>query len=279
MNVSDHHFDGTNHKWLIGSIIIYMILVFNFLQPFEISIDYMQWPFHVVIPYHLVLSTYGLAAGLAIYLALKWFKPVFFNRLSNKDSKTMLLWFLMLVFWVSVVSWIHSILLYHLVSGKMYMHVPQRGFLQLVPKFMAIYSIWGLFFWVNWLLVKRAQKLTDKPITIALYSENQSDRFRINPAKLICLKTCDNYLEVYYLDEKNQLKNRMIRSSLKKAEEQLNQPQFIRSHQSFLVNKDYLKGLKKNPSGHQLEVAYIDFDVQVTKKNIKTIKSILSESP
>lgn len=279
MNQKSNKLESKNHKWLIGSITIYMILVFNFLEPFEINIEHGKWPYHILIPYHLVLTSFGIIAGLTVFVALKWLQPIFFKHFSPDNSKTMFVWFFLLVVLVSVVNWLYIVLLHHTISGWNHMYVPERRFFQMTAKFLSIYSIWGLFFWINWLMIKRSQKVIPTMESIALFSENQSDRFRVDPAKLICLKTCDNYLEVYYLDEQDKLQNRMIRSSLKKAEEQLNQPQFIRSHQSFLVNKNYLKGLKKSANGHQLEVAYIDFDVHVTKKNIKTIKSILTESP
>ncbi|MFK8012369.1 MAG: LytTR family transcriptional regulator DNA-binding domain-containing protein [Marinicellaceae bacterium] len=93
--------------------------------------------------------------------------------------------------------------------------------------------------------------------------------------QLVCFKTCDNYLEVYYLDEANVLKNRMIRSSMKKIESQLNASQFYRCHQSYLVNLAYVKGLKKVKNTHFLEMAYVNFDVSISRKNLKNIKTFL----
>ncbi len=93
--------------------------------------------------------------------------------------------------------------------------------------------------------------------------------------QVVCLKTCDNYLEVYYLDESEALRNRMIRSSMKKMTEQLEGDHFYRCHQSYLVNLAYVKGLKKVKNSHFLEMAYIDFDVSISRKNLKQVKSYL----
>nr|WP_255590079.1 LytTR family DNA-binding domain-containing protein [Marinicella sp. NBU2979] len=106
-----------------------------------------------------------------------------------------------------------------------------------------------------------------------LPSDNQADGFKVKPANLVCLKTSDNYLEVYYLNDQAELQNRMIRSSMKKMEQNLNTEMFYRPHQSYLVNLSYIQGLKKVQNNHFLEMAYLDFDVAISRKNVKHIKA------
>jgi DNA-binding LytR/AlgR family response regulator len=110
---------------------------------------------------------------------------------------------------------------------------------------------------------------------IFLYSENQSDGFKVKPKQIVCFKTSDNYLEVYYLNESNELQNRMIRSSMKKMEDNLDAENFYRSHQSYMVNVAYIKGLKKVKNNHFLKMSYLDFYVSISRKNVKKIKSYL----
>jgi DNA-binding LytR/AlgR family response regulator len=160
------------------------------------------------------------------------------------------------------------------------MYVPIRSFTELMPMFLAIYIIWGLISWALIFMLQRSKSLVLMELeaqedAILLYSENQSDGFKVKPKQIVCFKTSDNYLEVYYLNENNDLQNRMIRSSMKKMEQNLDTEKFYRSHQSYMVNVAYIKGMKKVKNNHFLEMFYLDFYVSISRKNVKNIKSYL----
>ena len=261
------------NRWLILSVALYIILVLNLFVPFGITIN----GFFLV--YHLIVCSYGLVSALTLIFML-FLLARFSVGLQSSSPLVLLGWLLLLVCSVSLSNWFYSQLLHYTISGWHNMYVPVRGFKELMPQFLIIYSLWGM---ISWALIRMLQITTDKHQTalkkldqsIKLYSENQSDGFKVKPQQIVCFKTSDNYLEVYYLNEDNELQNRMIRSSMKKMEDNLNADDFYRSHQSYLINLTHIKGLKKVKNNHYLEMSYLDFDVSISRNNVKNIRSFL----
>ncbi len=263
----------TINRWLVISVAIYIILVLNLFEPFGITIN------GFILVYHLILSTYGMVSALTLGLTL--FLLTRFSVVLHSSAPMALLgWLMLLVLLVSFSNWLYSQLLHYTISGWHNMYVPIRSFKELMPQFLVLYSLWGM---VSWVLIRMLQQSTENhesvlkkfDESIKLYSENQSDVFKVKPQHIVCFKTSDNYLEVYYVNEDNQLQNRMIRSSMKKMVDSLNADDFYRAHQSFLVNIAHIKGLKKVKNNHFLEMSYLDFDVSIARKNVKNIRSFI----
>lgn len=269
------YFDDTKVRdWLIGSAAIYIVLVFNLLEPFGINIQ------SFVLVYHLALSSYGIVSALTLVFILKWLWPYLANKWPEIRTVRPSLFLTLIVVMLSLSNWLYSQLLHHTISGWHNMYVPIRSFSQLMPQFLSIYALWGLVCWGNYrfFFVKQVSVVAaHEACAVTLYSDNQSDHFRVDLKKLVCCQTCDNYIQIYYLNEQSELKKRMLRLSMKKLEAQLQTyQQFFRSHQSFFVNLTFVKGLKKVQANQYLEVAYIDFDVAISKKNVKDVKSLLA---
>ncbi len=263
------------NRWLVISVGVFIIVVFNFLEPFGITLMGFR------LEYHLLLSTYGVVSSLTVVLILVALYKIYPEHNFSQKQSTLILWLVILIVTVSFSNWLYSQLLHHTISGWRHMYVPTRSFTELMPQLLALYGVWGLICWVNLYFIYQPGKLA-KELDVAaddlltLYSENQSDSFKVRPAQVVCFKTCDNYLQVFYLDENMQLRDRMIRSSMKKMQAQLSSERFYRSHQSFLINLAHVKGLIKNKNNHFLEMAYLGFDVAVSRKNVKQVKSYLT---
>lgn len=256
-------------RWLIISVGVYMVLVLNLFEPFGIRTQ-------VFIPaLHLMLSSYGLVSALAVWLWLRCCPDRWSLTVVASKPWSLVTWVVALVCWVSFSNWAYSQLLHHTISGWHHMSVPIRSFRELMPQFLSLYALWGMACvgFIHLLVKQRPATGTDGGEMVLLPSDNQSDGFKVKPAHLVCLKTSDNYLDVYYLNEQAELQHRMIRSSMKKMAQQLNTELFYRSHQSYLVNLAYVKGLKKLQNKHFLEMAYLDFDVAISRKNVKHIKA------
>jgi DNA-binding LytR/AlgR family response regulator len=181
-----------------------------------------------------------------------------------------------------VANWLYALLIDFIFNGWQGIHMPMRGFMQIVPKFLSIYFVWalicgtsGIFFQsIKNQTVQTSKQELDKKIT--LYSENQSDNFRIRQEDIICFKTCDNYLQLYYLNHEGHIQNRLIRSSMKRMMVQLDSKAFFRCHQSYLVNKSHIQGLNKIKNQTFLELSHLDFDVSIARDNVKHVKSLLA---
>lgn len=275
----DHGSRININKWLAVSVAVYIFWVFNFLEPFGISVI----GFNLI--YHSMLSSYALVSGVTVGLLLFVLKHKFQLDVSVGNSWWVAASVLMLVFLVSFTNWLYSLFLHKTISGWHDMYVPVYQFSDLMPQFLAVYAVWGFICLAFILLVKKlkvqpneqSNKQSEKDTLITLYSENQSDGFKVKPAQIVCFKTSDNYLEVFYLNESDVLQNRMIRSSMKKMEGHVSSDDFIRTHQSFLVNQSHIKGLKKIKNSHFLEMAYLNFDVSVSRNNVKHIKVFLQK--
>jgi hypothetical protein len=261
-------------KWLIWSIFLYSSLVFNFLEPFEISTN------SFIPAYHLVLTCHAVISLLVVYLLESYVQPLLKKRIGQWNLWVSLFWYGFMVFVISVSNWLFILLIHYTISGWHGIQVPNRGFMYIVPKFLSIYFVWAIlsamscfFLFSRKIENSHSEKLDQK---VTLLSENQSDNFRIAEKNIICFKTCDNYLELFYLNEDKQLMNRLIRSSMKRMMVQLNSQNFYRCHQSFLINKAHIKGLIRIKNQSFIELAYLDFNVNVSRGNVKQIKTLLA---
>jgi hypothetical protein len=274
INELEWHHNPTITRWLVGSVGVYIILVLNLLEPFGITIHSDN------LIYHWILSSYGIISSLTVYLWLSLIQPRVKLSTNRSPQFEIIAGLAILVFVVSFSNWLYSQLLHYTISGWRNMYVPIRGFTELMPQFMALYSLWALLSWSHIYLMRSMEKQplddgTRAEQSVTLYSDNQGDSFKVKQFQVVCLKTCDNYLEVYYLNESNELQNRLIRSSMKKMQQCLDADHFYRSHQSYMVNLAYVKGLKKLRNNYFLEMSYLDFDVSIAKKHVKNMKSYL----
>ncbi|BDX06337.1 LytTR family DNA-binding domain-containing protein [Planctobacterium marinum] len=264
-------------KWLSLSSAFYIIVVLNFFEPFAIKLQ----GFNPV--YHLTLSTYGLVTGAVTWMLLSFVFPFCWRHLGQKVFGCQVFWWGMLVLLLSISNWAYSLLFHYTLSGWQNMYVPLRGFFELMPQFFVMFAAWGVLSWGNVILLQRHKPIQPPEKStqfLSLYSENQSDRFRIEAKAIICFQTCDNYLQLYYLNESGSLSKRLIRSSMKKmvAQLALYNVEFFRCHQSYLVNPDYIKGVHKSPQQATLEVAWLDFPVLLSRKNMKASLAMLAQS-
>ena len=73
---------------------------------------------------------------------------------------------------------------------------------------------------------------------ITLKGENKHDVLKIKQTDLVCISNAQNYVEVYYIDN-DQLKTKLLRSSLKQMETDIDF--LIRIHRSHLINPSHFK--------------------------------------
>ena len=128
--------------------------------------------------------------------------------------------------------------------------------------------------------LKTAQLLNNKLASIKqkkeklihFESDYKKDKLSISPNSLIVIKSADNYIEVFYRSD-NVVKKQMIRYSLKKATETVDEFEFIlRCHRTFIVNVNHIKEIKGNSQGYKLYLEDLDFPVFVSQKFIASFK-------
>ena len=108
-------------------------------------------------------------------------------------------------------------------------------------------------------------------------SENKNEYFRLFPDQLILIRSASNYIEVYYKEE-NKLLKKLIRNTLKSTEQLLSKnPEIIRCHRSFMVNKKHIKNLRRGSDGLVLELFDYPQEVHVSRQYAVNVKKALKE--
>lgn len=131
--------------------------------------------------------------------------------------------------------------------------------------------------------LKSAQKLNyrlaetklPKERFINFLSDYQKDHLKIKPDALMLIRSADNYIEVFYKIDGN-VKNQMIRSTLKKANEATRDFDFIvKCHRTYIVNINYISEIKGSSQGYGLHFENLDFSALVSQKYIKDFDKII----
>jgi DNA-binding LytR/AlgR family response regulator len=116
----------------------------------------------------------------------------------------------------------------------------------------------------------------EKEITII--SNNRSDDLILKYKNIIAIKSADNYIEVYYL-ENNLAEKQLIRSTLKNVESQLvSQSNFIRCHRTSIVNVMYIDKMVRSYSGYGLKMSYLEEEIPVSRQYLIQVKEVISSN-
>ncbi|MFO7843959.1 MAG: LytTR family DNA-binding domain-containing protein [Bacteroidales bacterium] len=106
-------------------------------------------------------------------------------------------------------------------------------------------------------------------------SEYAKDNLSIKVNLLVLIRAANNYIEVFWM-EGEKIRNKMIRTSLKNAEELLNDYDFIfKCHRSFMVNTHYIDKIEGNIQGYKIYFENVDFTVPVSKKFAYKLKQLV----
>lgn len=123
--------------------------------------------------------------------------------------------------------------------------------------------------------LNKEHKNTDDEL-ITLLADNEKDRFVIELSNLIYIESTGNYIEIYY-SKVNQLKNVLLRSTLKRTELQLeNHASIIKCHRAFLVNASKIVEVKGNSQGLRLALKHTDTEIPVSRNFSKELKDKLN---
>lgn len=101
--------------------------------------------------------------------------------------------------------------------------------------------------------------VTDEPVKpetqkITLFDNSGSLKMSLNPENLYYIESDDNYIKVWYTDNKGELKQYMLRCRLKTVEESFKDSGLVRCHRKYIVNIKKVKVLRKESEGYLLEL-------------------------
>lgn len=129
--------------------------------------------------------------------------------------------------------------------------------------------------------------VTDEPLKseekqkITLYDNSGALKLSLNLDNLFYIESDDNYIKVWYTDNKGELKQYMLRCRLKTVEESFKNSGLVRCHRKYIVNIKKVSMLHKESEGYVLDLGLEDIPpISVTKTYTDIVLShFTGESP
>lgn len=112
---------------------------------------------------------------------------------------------------------------------------------------------------------------------VVIQGDNQGEALSVEVGQIRYIEAADNYIQVFY-EENGQIRNRMLRATLKKAEETLSvYPGFFRCHRTFLVQMSHVQHISGNAQGYRLHLAGVEEPIPVSRKQNDAIAQWLGK--
>lgn len=128
--------------------------------------------------------------------------------------------------------------------------------------------------------------VSDEPIKpetnkITLFDNSGALKLSLSPENLYYIESDDNYIKVWYSDNRGEIKQYMLRCRLKTVEESFKGSGLVRCHRKYIVNIKKVKVLRKESDGYVLDLDNEAIPVlPVTKTYTDTVLShFTGESP
>jgi DNA-binding LytR/AlgR family response regulator len=130
----------------------------------------------------------------------------------------------------------------------------------------------GIFFYFRYQFLRKRidHILTSKEETIdpsqliTFAGQGTKDCIRLSVTNFLFGKAQDNYVELYYQEQKS-VKKFLLRASLKKLTESIANPAIQRSHRSYMVNLYHVNAVKGGQNELSLFLDPLDMPIPVSK--------------
>ena len=127
--------------------------------------------------------------------------------------------------------------------------------------------------------------VTDEPVKpeasmqkITLFDNSGALKLSLNPDNLYYIESDDNYIKVWYTDNKGELKQYMLRCRLKTVEEGFKGSGLVRCNRKYIVNIHKVATLRKESEGYVLDLENEAIPpLPVTKTYTDTVLSYFTE--
>lgn len=258
-----HYFDIARYQWLfalsIGGFMALFLLVF---QPF--GVNNLDPTFHISLEFALAVGAFGVTVMATVAANEFLLRPLVLRRLTRRRLIAWLAWTLLLI--ATVVF-----LLYNLFGNWHDFHWSSYlGFIRDVSMLNSL-PVAGFLFFIRheWLKSEYVQLQAIRPATPAarlvhFSSDNGKDQVAVALDDLLYLESQDNYVAVTWV-EGGARRASLVRSSLKRLEEILDEPLLVRCHRSFMVNMARVRGCRGNRHGLKLTLEGADRPVPVSR--------------
>ncbi len=102
-------------------------------------------------------------------------------------------------------------------------------------------------------------------------------RLSVRQEDLLYLKSADNYVDIYYLNNKGEISTHLLRNSLKNIEGQFSNINLIRCHRFYVVNSMQVRLLRKSKDGLLLQLDTEELcEIPVSKTYLSSVSEFFS---
>ena len=108
---------------------------------------------------------------------------------------------------------------------------------------------------------------------LILLGQNKKEKVTTSEQNLLYVKAEDNYLMLYLLKD-DLIQTHIIRSTLTQLLRQLDEEMFIKSHRSYIVNKDKILGITGNVNSSKLSLMGTDKKIPVSRSLVNQFREL-----
>lgn len=131
----------------------------------------------------------------------------------------------------------------------------------------------------GWALMKAEQKyqhiaerINQQPARSQATGGGESSVFSIPLSRFRYAEALQNYVRIGYIDETGQFATKTERTTLKYILQKTKDSAIVRTHRSFLVNRNYILSAQGNAQGLLLSLADCDFAVPVSRSHVASFR-------
>lgn len=125
---------------------------------------------------------------------------------------------------------------------------------------------------------RKIKVVGSQPTTINFYDRNGKFTISIKKEDILYIKSADNYVEIFYLDE-GKVMNQLLRNSLRNIENMFVSAGLIRCHRLYVVNMQKVKLVKRSKESILvLELSETTESIPVSSTYAKSIMQYITET-
>ncbi|HEX6227700.1 MAG TPA: LytTR family DNA-binding domain-containing protein [Chryseolinea sp.] len=220
-------------------------------QPFNLNLGFSE----VNAPLSIIFAFFTVAGMVALSLTQFAFRRLFNVRLTTRLS--FLLWSLVEFFFIALAVHVIDIL----VLGRSFFDVNE---FMLNLKHTSLVLVLPYFLGILLLHVQKQLQLVEELTVKINRAARNDDNVTINDEKgkaamsiavrnIVYVKSEDNYILLFHKHDQH-LQKELIRTTLKRLEQELGLPNMIRIHRSYMINSQNLISAVKTPKGYKVKM-------------------------
>ena len=150
-----------------------------------------------------------------------------------------------------------------------------RSLVFIIPILFFPYVILTMLFMISH-LQKEVGAPVEEDVRLKFYDSNHLLKLTVAASSVLYIEAEENYIKVFY-DDNSQIREKMLRSSMKSVEQMCESSGIVRCHRSFFVNTRHVTVLRKDKEG----VIFVELDnsearhIPVSKRYYEQISNLL----